>query len=456
MRKLVGLGVLLLAACGDDDPVRHLDGGPIDSPVEIDAPAGQPVTLTVTVNGTPQVGVKVYFQGTDSSLISNTLTDATGVASAVMPNGGFVTAVDPYLVPEGGGPSESHDLYTFSGVKPGDHLKLKDSFTATTQVAVTVPLDGDANVTEYLVSTPCDDDVYISDGTGAQPQVTLFLDASCATTTDFIVASRDAAHEIVHWFYVPNQAVAATLDLTGTYAAPTAKTYTYTNADAIGFVQIEQQFVSARGAVIDLGGTAIGKGPPYSGVIQTPNFADAIDVVMGMAPGGPETVHQFVDWGPFSATYTTDVGARILPDLSGATIDTTAHALTWTENGGAATPDFALAYVGASRTGFGFGWQIVAPHTSASIAFPTLPTDIGDFTIAETDSSFIEGTVLGKVPGGYDAIRADLFSTQGPQDLVTSAAGSITAAAWQPLVQKRRVRPVRTWPVMGIMRARSK
>jgi hypothetical protein len=86
---------MLLAACGDDDPVRHLDGGVIDSSM-IDAPMNQPVTLTVTSDGAPQVGVKVYFQGADSSVISNAMTDASGVASALMPGGGFVTAVDPY------------------------------------------------------------------------------------------------------------------------------------------------------------------------------------------------------------------------------------------------------------------------------------------------------------------------------------------------------------------------
>src|SRR4051812_646376 len=114
MRTALASVVLLVAACGDDGGVRHLDGGPtIDSPMMmIDAPVvPQPVTVTVTSGGTPQADVKVYFLANDSSVISNTLTDSAGVASAVMPNGGTVTAVDPYPAPAGGLPSVFHELY---------------------------------------------------------------------------------------------------------------------------------------------------------------------------------------------------------------------------------------------------------------------------------------------------------------------------------------------------------
>ncbi len=462
MRKLASV-VMVLAACGDDGPVRHLDGGPTDSPEQmIDGMTPQAVTLTVTSNGTPTPGVKVYFQGVDSSLISNTTTDATGVATALMPSGGFVTAVDPYGVP-GGVQTEFHDLYTFSGVKAGDHLVLKDSFSSSTEVTITAPVDGTAGVTGYLFSTPCDREVTVADGSGAQPSVSLFLDAACATTTDFLVASLDDAGQVVNWFYVPNRAVAATVDLTGsTYGAPTVKTYAFTNApNEFGSVQFAQQFVSTKGTVVMLQSQAFGKGSPYTGSLPTTPFPGAVDLVQGSASTGSNVMHGFVDWGPFAATYSTDVGARMLPEFDVSSIDTTAHALVWTETAAGVTPDFVLSFLSASRerqaSNLAWSWSIVAPYSGASVAFPTLPTDIADFAIAPGDGVDLDGVVLGKVPGGYDALRANVFNVDGPESLVTSATGSITLAQWSaPRIQpETRVQPRRIRAsgfVTGIMR----
>src|SRR5437762_2059952 len=122
-RSLVALTAL--AACSGEDKARHLDGG-IDSMLPIDAPPDgplQPVTLSVTYNGAPQMNVRVYFQNADSSMVASTTTDATGTATAVMNPGGFVTAVD--AIPAGAGVVAGPDvLNTFAGVKPGDQLVL--------------------------------------------------------------------------------------------------------------------------------------------------------------------------------------------------------------------------------------------------------------------------------------------------------------------------------------------
>src|SRR5687768_1531790 len=128
MRKLLGL-LVLLGACGDD-PVKRLPDGPpqIDAlPPPIDTPTG-PVTLTITSGTMPVMGIKVYFQNSDSSLVSATETDASGVASATMDPGGYVTAVNPFtrVLPSFGGFAREQ-IRTFAGVKPGDQLQLKDT-----------------------------------------------------------------------------------------------------------------------------------------------------------------------------------------------------------------------------------------------------------------------------------------------------------------------------------------
>src|SRR5258706_3224479 len=121
MRRVL-LVVVLVAACGDDSN-RHIMDAPIvvpDGPTPDVPPT--PVTLTVTIDGVPHANVPVYFQNSDSHLVSATKTDASGVASAVLVAGGFVTAVDPYSTAFG---LPQNNLYTFAGVKPGDNLLLK-------------------------------------------------------------------------------------------------------------------------------------------------------------------------------------------------------------------------------------------------------------------------------------------------------------------------------------------
>src|ERR1041385_6064862 len=92
------------------------------------------------------------------------MTDTTGVASAVMPMGGSVTAVNPFAPPQGIG--TSYSLNTFLGVKAGDHLRLKEGEGALTDVTITAPEDTDANTASYSIATPCaQTDVVASAGT---------------------------------------------------------------------------------------------------------------------------------------------------------------------------------------------------------------------------------------------------------------------------------------------------
>src|ERR1041384_3843968 len=102
MRTFLGLLSLLVAldlagcgGCNDDNKVGHLPDAPPpppDGPM-IDMAPTSPVTITVTDLGDPLMGVTVYFQEADSTLVRTAQTDAGGKASAVLHAGGFVTAV---------------------------------------------------------------------------------------------------------------------------------------------------------------------------------------------------------------------------------------------------------------------------------------------------------------------------------------------------------------------------
>jgi hypothetical protein len=437
MRKLLLLVVAMAAACGDDDPVRHLDGGmdAPDSMMMIDAPVvPMPVKLTVTLDGQPQAGVKVYFLASDSSVVSNTMTDSAGVATGVLMSGS-VTAVNPFSTAQG---AITYEVYTFTGVKPGDQLKLDENFGETTTTAdITGPEDTDPNTAAYVFSTPCTvTDPIPTPGSGASPMTTMYLTGKCSATTDFLVYSLDSAGKVLHYFYVKDQAVGTTIDFTAkTWAAPTAKTYAITNTTALNDeYYVTQRLASARGeiAVLDLFSTQT----PGAYTLDVPAFSQAVSIIQTQGNVGGLTEHRILEWAPFSnAAYTLDAGSKLLVDVTTApTFDATTHTLSWSEGATGLTPDFTVAVINSFREPSTYWtWSIAGAHGAASLAFPTLPTDVFDFNVMTGDSTNVNMMILGKMPGGYDAVRGSIFTTGGEIGLITTPTGTFSGEMYQNL-----------------------
>src|SRR5687767_6683440 len=81
MRRLV---LAMLVACGGNSTSVNPDGSSSNP--------GQ-VKITLTVNSQPVAAARAVFQALDSSLVVDTMTDAAGVASAMMVGPGYVTLV---------------------------------------------------------------------------------------------------------------------------------------------------------------------------------------------------------------------------------------------------------------------------------------------------------------------------------------------------------------------------
>jgi hypothetical protein len=433
--------LVALAACGDDGGNNPVPDAAIDTN-NVDTSPMTPVKVTVKYDGAGRAGVRVHFQGPDSTVISSTMTDTSGEASAVMPAGGFVTAIDPFPDQFANG---FYDIRTIAGVKPGDDLEISDrSWSSGTQLTVIGPRDTTAGVSSHYFASPCDSQTDDSNGSGTSPQVTLQHDARCPSPTDFLVASIDNLGEVIHFLFAPNTAVTgSTVDLSSMAitTAATLKTYTLTNVPtALSDVSIEQELSSAKGRLyredVELTGVV--------GTHSVPAFTGALDHTSVQA----DFEHGFygmADWGTFSTTYTTDVGARLVKaPASFPAFDASTRQITWTETASGRSPDFVFGYAFAERAAadLGISWMITAPYGDGALQFPTLPVENNvELNFQATDSIGVQGLFGLKVPGGYDAARAYIHTDDG-LDTIFVNTPSGTADAFLVFARPTNGRPL--------------
>lgn len=384
-------------------------------------------------------GVHVYFQNADSSIVSNTTTDDAGTASAVMAAGGYVTAVDPYNLPGFGGP-QGHQLATFVHVKAGDHLLLDEGAPAATEIGVTVSALLDPAATTEYVYSPCSGAVQLS-ATGqalvaqvVTAQVTL---DSCGTATNFLLVSYDQNNQPLNMAYVTNVAIAdqGTVDLTAaTLVGVDTKSWTFNNGPALTSLSFEDALVDANGQIFSTGNETPSDEQNPTVTMPMPTFTGAAEIVRTGFTTGSD--HTLLDWGPYASTFTTDVGARALKEFTAApTYDVATRTESIAETNTGATADFSLTFLFASRPSDNgqWSWAVAAPH--GPITLPHLPTEVYDFNIVATDNVDVEAWINGQVPGGYDAIRATLLATNGPEDLIPlpiTTTGSAAVVEYAP------------------------
>jgi hypothetical protein len=452
MRKLVGL-LVAVAACGDDG-VHHLADAPVRNDAAIDGSMIDamplPVSLTVTHNGSPRVGVKVYFQAADSTEISSTTTDASGVASAMMPHGGFVTALDP-APPQVLTLSEQHDLKTFANVKPGDHLTLTSNDLPVV-MTVTVNIAADpANPTYYEIYSTCggnSTELYNppagSAFVAAAVTTTMYLYNCSQQASDFLVISEDVDHIPLNTFVVPGVVVAngGTIDLTGgTYAGMTSHDFKVSNLP-VPFTSLSYYLDYAVPAGVffpDIStnvGTTAGAA---TATLYTPPVATGTQVerIELDANAGSQQLYR---WGATPAgdgSYAWDLAT--VPLLGFTTFpayDPPTNQVTWSTGASGATPDFyKLGFFNQRATDNGSAgtdylnvtWSIVGAFDGPTVTLPTLPADAAVFNSVAGDSPQVQGLLAGRVPGGYDAIRAHGFSlfdnSQDPTVAITGTTG---------------------------------
>jgi hypothetical protein len=423
-RSLFTAALVAFAACGDNITISPTPGTlPERAKGPIKPGLPDPVTVTISRGGIPQPDVEIFFQNADSSLVLAAKTDATGTASAYMAAGGYVTAVDPF--PPVLNMALNTEVDTWAGVKPGDHLVLAAaSLLKGTAYQITLPydrLEASATVDHYIVATTCGSGaIYVAPPPafgGLPSTLTDWVTLRCPDRggADVMVVSEDSSFNPLHYFYRPDVAFSTerALDLSeSAYLSPAERTYTYTGApDWLTSLSFQVQSKSSRGLLYGKVGYATGSGT-LTATLRVPTFDGALEVVEAQTPPTGFTAYYLYDWGAFTAPFNGDLAKHLLRTFaSSPSFDPATREVSWTESADGPAGDLNVIQISANRPDTrSWSWRIAAPHAMA-VTLPQLPSDGFDYNIAPTDNWYLGQAMIGSVPGGYDAARAQLLSS---------------------------------------------
>jgi len=404
MRRVALAFVMLVAACGGGDGNSTGDAGNGSDGGDGGGSGAEPVTVSVHDNdGVAAAGVRVYFQNLDSSLIASAMTDASGVATAQMPNSGFGRVVDRLVL----GAGNTWRLHTVVGVKPGDNVVVDEPG----RVSVTLIGNTSAGSGDINFSTPCGV-AQAAGTTNGKPSATLMVDRSCLKTTDVFEYKFDSGGLVViNWGYLQDVAPSGTtfdasaIAVTHADAESQSKHVVFTNDTSYTSRASEEQQTTSAGVI----------NSSLAGALST------FDVKVYVVPGARDvmfwtgkksmTKHMFYDWdSTFQASYSADVSTKLLRQgTSEPMYDVANHRLVWTEASTGLAPEWGYTKISATRNALTFEWFVVGAAGASAIQLPTLPVEGSiDYNLAQGDVLDVTALVVGRSPGGYDAVRENL------------------------------------------------
>lgn len=426
------------------------DAGSPDVPDTYDAgPA--PVTVVVRNEFALESGVSVVFQDATGAVIATAMTDATGSAAMVVPDGSQVTA----LVGTASAPS----LTTVTQVAPGDVITIVDvtargGFDAFVSIGA-VPPSPPATTAEYVVQAGigCGNDFASTPG-----QLEIRGACEAAGHVPFLVIASDStftplAYSYLKTFTLPGDAGVGDADAgdAGTpnvaitlpwQTAMVNDTVSLTNAPTMGGVELTSAEVAAgvpystQQYVNFSSGDA---GPVQSTVAHHVGYPDAIQdaVVQRTSKGsfsfGASLTQSFA--APTADSTTTFDLSTMLPAISATSLDATPSArptVAWTaptplgKSGGFATFRWSTPTDGGFVAGT---WTIVVPASATSVTAPALPSVLAAWAPTTASSwsdqvpavAFVDGSTL----VSYSAMR---------NSFVGFASGFVTGTDGNPPV----------------------
>ena len=270
-----------------------------------------------------------------------------------------------------------------------------------------------ANAVNYNASVTCASNATMQN-IGIPVVLHMQFDSSC-TSSDIFIAAVDGTGTILGGFFAQAQPTTdgAVWTLSGDPLAATAVATSFANVPA-NFTTVKSNnqladglftMSSSTGVATVVDGTAsftATLAPPTSGL-------DMVNLFNATSTSG-ETFLVAKRTAP-STSVSFDYSTLAVPQLSSLpTFDVPSTTLSWTESGSGTADLSVVALTINTDATRAFQWEIIGPHTGASIALPTLPTSLAQFTPLSTDTIVVNEGAVATVTGGYDALRSVVFS----------------------------------------------
>jgi len=210
---------------------------------------------------------------------------------------------------------------------------------------------------------------------------------------------------------------------------------------------------TSLGRIFELNTSEPVDGGSSSFILPIPEITGATAITASsFYSGGGFTQHMITEWGPAGSSYALDASGMFLPEFDGAAqLDIAAHSAKWTVTGGSVQPDFVMvrAFLGREAPVQSWRWTVVAPGGTQAV-MPVLPGSSPFNPVTGDFATFDVRT--GKVPGGYDAVRASLLATSALQEIAVGATGKASFTFYtEPGAIKP---PVGTHVLRGLSRRR--
>ena len=410
--RLTGL-LLFSLACGS---VKET---PADAPASDAAPDGPLVgeaTLEVKLGGVATGGLKVLFHDAQGAVVTEATTDGSGIATATVNVGAMVTVA-----------VSATELITITGVKPADHILLKNPppFQDTTVSTVSFGSSQEAAGHSFY-RADLGDDLYVTAPkmtTGTRTLDVLQANLDATGKLHMVAAVYDATNKIISYASVAN--VTPVLGGTTIVNFPSLYRQDVTTmnvtlsgapADASLFVvdsaneQAGMLFAPSAFAGIDSSSVAAGNAAvivPYLGSFG--DFVHTTAVVRFMAPGTETFTYARRVPRPAGAFV---IDAATTPRLGAAALDVATPVrpvATWTITGGtAAGGDANIARLAWRDAGGGaFTWHAYVAPDATSFAFPAVSAALAPQAPAQTSIFTTIGVTHHNLEpmAGYDAFR---------------------------------------------------
>lgn len=356
----------------------------------MDAMPTGPVTVRIIQNLMPQPNVPVFFHDPSGAVITSTVTDMNGEASAIVPSGGMVTstAITPFISgpsvrrhsvrAEGGGPGFGEGFHTVVGVEPGDVYVWGVQFNEPPpppppvgDLLISLP-GGFVNAQSYSVEFGCGLYYFLDEMTPEQVDVTDNC-VGTSTVVDVLAQARDINNEVIAFAVARNVPVGrgVTVTMPAWDENLINADFAVTNAPNTALTGDVQFNLVRRGFQYE---DTQRNGDFMAGGLRLPllvsDFGDAHDVMANLVLGASQTllVGRFDVNQPLAFDFVNDN----LPHLTDATVDAITDVerptITWTLGQGS-VEDFVL--VGFNNDAV--LWTVLAPPTATEVKMPELP-----------------------------------------------------------------------------------